>query len=293
MIYSGRNIFSTCYIKMYELQNGDKMWPGVEHSHDYVQIWYVREGECEHIVQNKKYVLKKNEFFLIPPFIEHKVGFKNQYCKIIACDFPLQILTEDNMFFCQMCEVENQDVIKKSFLEEVKKVRPKCAVGAKWGPIIENSLKKMLMIYTERSRFYSIELKASLIYLMLEIFRIEKMEASDKKKKNKEYFDDINKIKLYISGNILKKIYIKELAARAKMSVSSFCSYFKKYTGQTVVDFINDLRIEQAKGLLMETNMSVFEICINSGYNDLAYFTRAFKKHTGCTPSQFRKSIIK
>lgn len=293
MIYLGKNVFSTSPIKMYELQNGDKKWPGSEHSHDYVQIWYVREGECEHYVQNKKYILKKNEFFLIPPFVKHKVGLKNQYCQIIACDFPLQILTEDSVFFRETGQEEGQYSIKRSFTEEAKKVRPKCDAGVKRGQMMENSLKKMLMIYTEKSRYYSIELKASLIYLMLEIFRIESSQSTEKKRKNKEYFEDVNKVKFYISNNLLKKMYLKELAAQAKMSTSSFCTYFRKYTGQTVVDFINDLRIEQAKGLLMETKMSVFEICINSGYNDMAYFSRAFKKRTGCTPNQYRKSIIK
>lgn len=63
---------------------------------------------------------------------------------------------------------------------------------------------------------------------------------------------------------------------------------FKGHTGESMLHFINKLRVHMAKKLLKETDMSLNEIMIETGFTNSSYFFRIFKKHEGITPNQYR-----
>jgi AraC-like DNA-binding protein len=75
------------------------------------------------------------------------------------------------------------------------------------------------------------------------------------------------------------------------MSIPAFCSYFKKCTKKTYVDFLNEIRIGHACKLLIDTQKSVLEISYESGFNTLANFNKQFLKLKQLTPSGFRKQF--
>ncbi len=76
------------------------------------------------------------------------------------------------------------------------------------------------------------------------------------------------------------------------ISISYFSLIFKKYTDMTFVEYLTNFRIEKAKELLKTTALRSSEIAYNIGYNDPHYFSAAFKKNTGLTPTDFRENLI-
>ena len=68
-----------------------------------------------------------------------------------------------------------------------------------------------------------------------------------------------------------------------------FSSLFKKETGITFSEYLTSVRMEKAKELLKETNMSVASICEEVGYNDYKNFTKGFNKYTNLKPNEYRK----
>lgn len=94
----------------------------------------------------------------------------------------------------------------------------------------------------------------------------------------------------YIREHFNEEIVINDLAARLDMSPSYFSSMFKKEVGQSTMQYITALRIEQAKNWLTDTALSVAVIAKNVGYEDSQYFFRVFKKTTGMTPLQYRQN---
>jgi two-component system response regulator YesN len=64
---------------------------------------------------------------------------------------------------------------------------------------------------------------------------------------------------------------------------------FKKETGMSISDYLQQTRIEYAKELLLNTDQSVSEIANASGYSNLSYFSAIFKKITGTSPGEYRK----
>lgn len=79
-----------------------------------------------------------------------------------------------------------------------------------------------------------------------------------------------------------------DLAKLAGMHPSAFSRFFKNGTQRTVTDYVNELRIGLASRLLLETELSILEICLRSGYENASNFNRRFREHRGMTPREFR-----
>jgi AraC-like DNA-binding protein len=92
----------------------------------------------------------------------------------------------------------------------------------------------------------------------------------------------------YLEENFQQRVNVHEVAALTHLSTPAFCRYFKKNTGITFTDFVNQFRISQSKKILLQ-NKSVTDACYESGFENLSYFNKTFKKLTGENPSIFRK----
>lgn len=98
----------------------------------------------------------------------------------------------------------------------------------------------------------------------------------------------LHKIYHYIETHYQKDVDVNEAAKLSHLTTAAFCRYFKKSTHLTFTDFLNQYRINQSKKLLMQ-DKNVTEACYESGFENLSYFNKTFKKLTGENPSQFRK----
>lgn len=86
-----------------------------------------------------------------------------------------------------------------------------------------------------------------------------------------------------------KEFTISGLADRFSYNPKYLLTLFKKYTGQTVKEYITRIRLEAAKGLLVQGGASVKTVAMSVGFADEYYFMRVFKKDVGLTPSEYRK----
>ncbi|SFR55454.1 AraC family transcriptional regulator [Maribacter stanieri] len=86
------------------------------------------------------------------------------------------------------------------------------------------------------------------------------------------------------------KISVDEVAKFCNLTKPAFCRYFKKATGSTFIEFLNQYRISQSKRMLL-TGKNVTETCFECGFESLSYFNRTFKKVTGENPSAFKKRL--
>ncbi len=98
--------------------------------------------------------------------------------------------------------------------------------------------------------------------------------------------------KHYIEKNKGIDIKLEELAKNAGFSYSYFSYLFKKETGKTLTEYIQMVRIEAAKKLLVEKERNVSEIAELVGYSDIKFFTKQFKKTLGVSPNEYRKMFL-
>jgi YesN/AraC family two-component response regulator len=104
--------------------------------------------------------------------------------------------------------------------------------------------------------------------------------------------DRIQAIYNYTISNYKKKIDLKEIAEIATISPNSFCKFFKSRSKKTYTQFTNEIRIGQACKLLIENQMSVKEICYESGFYNFASFHKCFKDITGKTPLKYQQEFM-
>jgi AraC-like DNA-binding protein len=105
--------------------------------------------------------------------------------------------------------------------------------------------------------------------------------------------DRIDTIYKYVRKHFTETIQLEDISAIANMTVPSFCRYFKRVTGKTFTEFVNEFRLVHACKLLSEERHTISEVCYESGFNNFSHFNRLFKEKTGKSPNAYRKSVEK
>lgn len=98
----------------------------------------------------------------------------------------------------------------------------------------------------------------------------------------------IDKIFKYVNKNYQEHITLDEIAAHVNLTVPAFCRYFKKVTGKTFTQFVNECRIFYATKLLTESQSSITDICFECGFNNFSHFNKVFNEVIGKSASKYR-----
>ena len=107
-------------------------------------------------------------------------------------------------------------------------------------------------------------------------------------KGNRKTLEKIKVVLKYIENNYMNKISIADIATTVDFSESHFMRYFKETMGTSFVDYLRDYRLTMASRLLTTSDSAILDIASETGFDNLSYFNRVFKKKYGMTPRQFR-----
>jgi AraC-like DNA-binding protein len=99
----------------------------------------------------------------------------------------------------------------------------------------------------------------------------------------------LGKALAYMREHIAEAITREKVARKTGLSSSHFSRLIKEKLGRTFTDLLRQYRVDHAKELLLRTTKSLVDISFESGFSDQSYFTKVFQKHTGFTPSEYRK----
>ncbi|MDR1471855.1 MAG: helix-turn-helix domain-containing protein [Synergistaceae bacterium] len=108
---------------------------------------------------------------------------------------------------------------------------------------------------------------------------------------HKKNIEDINKAVQYIWQNYSNKITLEDAAKTVYLSPSYFCKLFQKRVGCNFNVYLNRLRIEKSKQLLLQYDLRIADIVSMVGFEDQSYFTKVFKRIAGVSPTHFRRAI--
>jgi len=107
--------------------------------------------------------------------------------------------------------------------------------------------------------------------------------------------NDIEKIDAvynYVLNNFKADLSLDDIALRCNMNTAAFCRYFKRKTGKTFVDFMNEIRLGNAAKLLLKGDLTVAQVAFESGFNNPSYFNRLFKRLKGLTPTHYQSQYL-
>ncbi|MDQ0060279.1 AraC family transcriptional regulator [Paenibacillus harenae] len=101
----------------------------------------------------------------------------------------------------------------------------------------------------------------------------------------------LDRAKQYMQERFTEELSLEEVADYVHLNPHYFSKVFKQQVGETFIDYLTGLRIEKAKALIAEDQLSLKEVCFAAGYRDPNYFSRVFKKVTGVTPTEYRSGL--
>jgi len=158
-------------------------------------------------------------------------------------------------------------------------------------PDVNSAVSSLIEEFEKREFGYELAVKSylyRLLTIMLRKYITRLLEPSEYqlRVKNLERFDPIYQ---YIEDNYDKKINVDDLAKQMNMSRFHFSRLFKELTSKTISDYVNFVRINKSEYLLRNTSMSVSEIALATGFNDVYYFSRLFKSYKNVSPSKIRR----
>lgn len=164
------------------------------------------------------------------------------------------------------------------------------------GPLFSTSVGKILQLVEELIRIRALHhanqveaLTAMKERLLLERILFIYMVETAMNNEKKSTLDLVKETISYMNQHYMVDITLPMLAQRARLSVGHYTVLFKKLTGTTVNTYLIKLRIEKAKLLLVQTDLTAKEIASMVGCADYFHFSRSFKKIVGCAPSIYRE----
>lgn len=218
-------------------------------------------------------------------------------------DIHYIIATPDSNRFVYQFDMNlfNESMIKDSDL--ITKLNSVSQVSTFWSDAVNKEMDDILMLIVAEENKSATDMNfiiTSLMYHLISLMIRELPTTKDVKDidvnlKSKEILETLNKVFTYVESNYQDRISLQDVAERAGFSPYYFSRFFKKNVGQTFIEFLNNYRIDKAKWEIINTDSSISDILVKSGFSSNKTFYRNFKNQVGISPNQYRKkySLIK
>ena len=249
------------------------------HWHDHLEFLYIQSGEgvieCDFV----PYKVKAGDLIVVNSGELHSgytlsPGF-SYYCIIVD---PSLIQSS----FTDVCDIKYISPITNNLIQFNNRITKDTA--------ILDSINKIISEQQQQTIGYELSIKAEICRVLVLLLRNEAKEllSSDAYKVRQNELLRLGSVLQYIEEHYSEKINGEQLASMISISYYHFCRIFKQATSKTVTEYINKVRIKNSIEMLNNTNLNITEISLATGFTDINYFTRLFKKHIGITPLAFR-----
>lgn len=257
------------------------------HWHREMEILYVSRGVMEVKIEGNSYIAEEGDILFISPNQLHgAVSYNNSPCAFFAIVF-------DSFFI----ESHFSDLIQQSYIDSIIESPSKHIMHATNElpniADLRNYVVKIIDEFALKEPFFELSLKAYLLLFFKNLYiNKEKLFRHDQYTDSKNELNSYKckKIVLYLEENYKNRITLEEISAHIGFSKEHFCRFFKKNFRMSFITYLNQMRVKKAEYLLLNTNLKVIDIALESGFEDSNYFTSIFKKETNMTPTDYRKN---
>ena len=264
---------------IYHIKNKGRSFQIPVHWHDELEIIYVKSGFLTVSISGESYIGKAGDAFVVSPGNLHLMGSQTGTVDYFTFLFPLKYISfrTDDMLDDKLLEPLNSGHLM---------ICPRVKDTAKE---LCEQLIEIYMAKTDESESKiaaQIKIKVILLQFILEMWEKGLVIENDTNGRNIVEKEMVS----YIQQNFTGKISLKEFGEQFHLSEKYISRYFKEHFHITLSQYITYLRLEHAKQLLQDTDMPVTEVALQSGYQNVSYFIRSFKKAYAVSPLKYRKS---
>lgn len=248
------------------------------HFHPEYELNFIRNGKgVRRIIGDHMDEIDNIELVLVGPNLVHVWELHNCTSKHIH-EICIHISTD----------LLAENLLSKKIFKPIKDMFSRANQGILFS---KKTSKKIAPRLIKLSKTHGIDYYLEFISILYDLAISKKQKTLSNVVSNRTNFENSEKIKKvydYVHEQFQRKISLAEISELINMTPVSFNRFIKRRTGNTFINFVNNTRISYATRMLLETDLTIGEICFKCGFNNIANFNRIFKKAKNCTPSEFR-----
>lgn len=259
---------------------------GISHYHDYIELTYILNGECEYEINSRIYKVKKGDLLFINPNDTHTT-----------------IVTNENnppeLFAIGFTDIAMTGLYMKENTFLFKDIPPVYSCPETLASTINGIVNRILLEKTNHLPGRYFYMHSSLVQLILEITRhfykaedgtssylLSNVNEETLSFKGKE--EIVESICEYMKEHFAEKISLEDIATNMYLSPIYISKIFKEQTGDSPINYLISIRLKKAASLLKNSNLSINEISSLVGYDNPYYFSKLFKKNYKISPKEYR-----
>ncbi|MCL6459310.1 MAG: AraC family transcriptional regulator [Gorillibacterium sp.] len=247
------------------------------HSHTWFEFNYVLTGQMETRFDDEPIQIEQGEFFLIPPGMIHSHSYTRGNPHEGIClrwrIRPGGLASQEDLatsFYSRLCQLD--DWKPGSYRDEYG-----------FGSLLERFFEDATMSRSELS------LQLLLVCLLDQLCFLQQSLNSSPPSFGISKDSLVRKVEVYLEDFQGCRLNVNDLAASLHMSYGHLSRLYKKRTGITIVERMNQIRLDKARELLLQPGLLISEAAEHAGFGDACYFSKAFKKRYGQSPQAYRQ----
>ena len=262
---------------IYHIANVKRSFQIPVHWHDEFEIIYVKSGFLTVSISGENYIGKPGDAFVVSPGNLHFMGSQTGNVDYFTFLFPLKYIS-----------FRTDDILDDKLLEPLNSGH--LIISPEMEDTVKEQCEQLVEIYgvkkeeSQSKITAQIKTKIILLQFILELWKKGFIVENDTSGKNTVEKEMVS----YIQQNFTGKILLKEFGEQFHLSEKYISRYFKEHFHITISQYVTYLRLEHAKQLLQDTDIPVTEVAMQSGYQNVSYFIRSFKKTYGMSPLKYR-----
>ena len=247
-----------------------------DHRHVFRELVYVDNGAMMVTAEGRSHLLKAGELMILPPNMLHTLQAHDQKPASIiliafCCDSPMMQTLEEKAL--RLDQREKQCLSQILWETETGYARPDdTTLHADLQPLEDAPFGCGQMIKN-----------------MLELLLI--LLCRGNTSQNHHHTQAVQQVQEYLHAHYREHITLEMLADQQGISITQLKRIFKEQTGTTIITYLTNFRIGQAKQMIQKGDLNFTEIAVAVGYDNIYYFSTLFKKHTGMTLTEYSKAV--
>lgn len=254
------------------------------HWHEAVEILYVLEGTAVQRINDLVFDIHKGDIVIINGLNVHStISEGNEFTDIMVLQFDPHLLnTVEEGYLRPLFFSKNPG--------NPHLINDQNSAGYQ----IKEHIMDIYNEFTDKARGYELAIKSNVYRILCLMLRSSDMKYCTDTQYN-AYKTKLQRLQIlldYIDKHYEQAIKLSEAAEMVYMSKYHFCRFFKKTTGKTLIEYLNETRIEKAHQIIMASDKTISEIAFEVGFNSVPYFDRLYKSIKHCTPISARQKDV-
>lgn len=262
-----------------EKNNSEKIY---YHWHKEIELLYVRKGQATLSINQQIYPVTAGDFAFIPSNTVHMASGE------IDTEFHFTAI----VFHPNLIHSFGNDSVQEKYVTPVCEWQFDCPYIIRNHPFYQNLVTDLVQHYQEKEAGYELYFKIHLLELCLSLYHHTEPFRNLKKETGNYRIALIKEMMLYLQEHYAETVALSEAADHFHVSKGHFCRFFKEMTNTTPMNYLNYYRINKSARLLRDTALEISVIAGQTGFNNISYYNRTFRKYMHMTPGEYRSNAI-